>query len=119
MIWLAIVAVVQARTSPQKLVFYFIHLIHATPRSLGSVLRPIRFAIAVSMTPAYTNFVGRVRDRLPFRATRPKLNRTLAIVFVSLVLNIIGTCSLIFLGISFAGLVTGVRPFPAGWSFGK
>ena len=68
------------------------------------------------MTPAYTRFVGRVRDRLPFRTKRPALNRTLAIVLVSLLLNAAGTCGIIFLGISFAGLVTGVQPFPPGWS---
>jgi hypothetical protein len=84
--------------------------------SLGSILRPVRFAIAVSMTPAYQRFVGRFRGVLPFRESRPKLNRTLAIIVVSLILNVVGTFGLIFLGISFAGLVTGVQPFPPGWS---
>jgi hypothetical protein len=84
--------------------------------SLGSILRPVRFAVAVGATPLYSAFVGRIRGGLPFRESRPKLNRFLAIFLASLLLNFAGTMGLIFLGVSFAGLVTGVPPFPPGWS---
>ena len=68
--------------------------------SLGSLLRPLRIALSVTVTPAYTRFVGRIRDRLPFRTTRPALNRTLAIIVVALLLNFVGTCAIVFLGVS-------------------
>lgn len=85
--------------------------------SLGSILRPIRIALTVGAAPMYTMFVDRVRGFLPFQNSRPKLNRTLAIIIVSLLLNVIGTCGLIAIGVSIAGLVTGVPPVPPGWSF--
>ena len=86
--------------------------------SLGSILRPIRFAVAVGATPVYTAFVEQIRATLPWKQTRPKLNRTLAIISVSLLFNVFGTFFLMFLGVSLAGLVTGVAPFPPGWRFG-
>ena len=58
--------------------------------TIGSILRPVRFAIAVSCTPLYSRLISRVRDSLPFRSTRPALNRTLSLVLVSLVLNVAG-----------------------------
>lgn len=84
--------------------------------TLGSILRPFRFALAVTATPLYTRFVKGIRDRLPFRETKPRLNRTLALVFVSMLLNVVGTSAIIFFGISIAGLISGVPPFPPGWS---
>jgi len=83
--------------------------------SLGSVLRPFRLALAVGCTPIYTRFVSKVRDSLPFRSSRPALNRTLAIFLVSVLLNIVGTCGIIGLGVWTAGVVTGVPAFPPGW----
>ena len=80
--------------------------------TLGSILRPFRFALAVSCTPLYSSFISKTRDNLPFRTTRPRLNRTLALISISLLLNVAGTCGVIALGVWIAGLVTGVPAFP-------
>ena len=73
--------------------------------TIGSILRPIRFAIAVSFTPLYSRLISRVRDSLPFRSTRPALNRTLSLVLVSLVLNVAGARAP-------NGPLSPARPFP-------
>lgn len=86
--------------------------------SLGTILRPFRMALAVGMTPVYGNFVTRFRGRLPFHSTNPQLNRTMALVIISLLINIFGTFSLIGLGAYIAGLITGVPAFPPGWKIG-
>lgn len=83
--------------------------------SLGSILRPFRFALAVGATPLYTKLITGVRDNIPFRESRPKLNRTLALILVSLALNVVGTSLIIFLGIWGAGFLTGVPAFPPNW----
>jgi len=75
-------------------------------------------ALAVSLTPLYGNAVSRLRSSLPFRESRPKLNRTLALVVISLLLNVIGTSGIIFFGAWLAGFVTGVPMFPPGYRFG-
>jgi len=85
--------------------------------SLGTILRPVRMALAVSLTPLYGRGVAALRASLPFRETRPKLNRTIALVLISLVFNTMGTCAVIALGAWLAGLVTGVPAFPPGYTF--
>jgi len=85
--------------------------------SLGFIIRPFRVALTFSTTPLYSLFVERVRRFLPLRSKFPKLNRTLAIVFVSILLNVAGTFGLIALGASFAGLLAGVPAVPPGWSY--
>ena len=84
--------------------------------SLGSILRPFRFALAVGAPPLYTALINRVRGFLPFQSSRPALNRGLALFMVSGVLNIAGTCGIIAFGVWLAGVVTGVPAFPPGWS---
>jgi len=86
--------------------------------SLGSILRPVRFAVAAGSTPYYTALVARLRKRLPLRQQRPQLNRGLAMFIVALLLNVGLTFGIVFAGVSFAGLVTGVPPFPPGWQLG-
>ena len=83
--------------------------------SLGTVLRPVRMALAVSVTPLYTMAVSKVRARLPFGESRPKLNRTLAIITISVLLNLVGLVTLTALGAWIASLVTGVPMFPPGY----
>lgn len=85
--------------------------------TFGTVTRPFRFAAAISLTPIYSRLIMRVRGKLPFRDSNPKLNRTLALVIISLFGNVTGTCLIFGLGIVIAGFVTGVPPFPPGWSF--
>ena len=87
--------------------------------SLGTLLRPFRMALAVTLTPVYGRFVARIRSRLPFSESRPKLNRTLAVVVVSLLVNVAGTFGLIAFGAWLAGLATGVPAFPPGWKLGR
>jgi len=83
---------------------------------LGTVLRPFRLALAVSLTPVYGAAVRFVQARLPTFRSRPKLNRTLAIVLISLLGNTVGTCSLMIGGCWLAGIFTGVPLFPPGWT---
>ena len=83
--------------------------------TLGTVLRPFRFALAIGLTPTYSDMISRVRGRLPFRDSNPKLNRSLALFLVSLLGNSVVTCAFIAFGVWFAGLVTGVPPFPPGF----
>lgn len=83
--------------------------------SLGSVLRPFRMALAVAMTPVYSKVVAKLREYLPLRESRPKVNRLLAVFAITIVFNVIGTFSLIAVGASIAGIITGVPPIPAGW----
>ena len=66
--------------------------------SLGTLLRPFRFALAVGATPLYTRVIAGVRDALPFRKSRPALNRTLALLLVSVLLNAVGTFGIIGIG---------------------
>ena len=80
--------------------------------SLGTLLRPARMALALSLTPLYTRCVARLRASLPFYDSRPKLNRTLALVIVSLLLNVVGTGVLAAIGVYIASLVTGVPVLP-------
>ena len=83
--------------------------------TLGTLLRPVRLAIAVGATPIYSNFVLRVRELLPFRSSRPALNRSLALFVVSGVLNVCGTSGIILFGAWIAGVISGVPAFPPGW----
>jgi hypothetical protein len=82
--------------------------------SLGTLLRPVRMAIAVGATPLYTKAITKVRSKLPFQATRPKLNRTLALILLSLLTNVIGTTLVIGFGAWLSGVITGVPAFPPG-----
>eukprot|EP00967_Tisochrysis_lutea_P058824 scaffold74932_cov31-Tisochrysis_lutea.AAC.1 len=86
-------------------------VIYAT---LGTVTRPFRMAFSVSMTPLFGRAIKRLQSTLPFAGTRPKLNRTLAIILVSIVGNIVCTCLLIIAGVWTAGIFTGVPAFPPG-----
>jgi len=83
--------------------------------TLGTLLRPVRLAIALGATPIYSNFVRRVRDILPFRSSRPALNRSLALFLVSVVLNVFCTSGIIVFGAWIAGVISGVPAFPPGW----
>jgi len=84
--------------------------------SVGTVMRPFRMALAVSITPLYGRMVSSVQRFLPFSSTRPKLNRALTLILLQLLGNMALICSAIGIGIWTAGLVTGVPPFPPGWT---
>ena len=82
--------------------------------TLGTVLRPLRLAAAISLTPTYGRAISWVQARMPF-GCRPKLNRTIAVVILTIFGNMGGTCLLIVCGVWLAGLFTGVPALPVGW----
>ena len=86
--------------------------------TLGTLLRPLRLAFAVGITPSFTAFVGNLQRRLPFYDTRRKLNRTLAIICISLMGNVLGTFAIIALGVWIASLASGVPAIPPGFMLG-
>ena len=53
--------------------------------------------------------------RLPYAKTRPRLNRTLAVLIISVLGNMGVTLGIAFLGAWISGLVNGVPVFPPGW----
>lgn len=63
----------------------------------------------------YSAVVARVRGALPFRSSRPVLNRSLALFVVSGLLNMALFFTLTWLGVWLSGRVTGVPAFPPGW----
>lgn len=83
--------------------------------TLGTVLRPFRMALAVGLTPGFTRLVKALMASLPFYESRPKLNRTLAMIVVSFFGNIGVTCGIVALGVWVSSLVTGVPVAPPGW----
>lgn len=84
-------------------------IIYAT---VGTLLRPVRMALAVSATPLYSRAVLKLRTNLPFYKSRPKVNRTIAIFLVSVLLNVVASGLLAAFGCFIASLVTGVPMFP-------
>jgi len=83
--------------------------------TVGTIMRPFRFALAMGLTPVYSKMILLVRGKLPFYTSNPKLNRSLALLLISLLGNGVGTCALIGGGVWVAGLVTGVPAFPPGF----
>ena len=69
-------------------------------------------AIAVGATPLYTKAITKVRSKLPFKRHGQKLNRTLALILLSLLTNVIGTTLVIGFGAWLSGVITGVPAFP-------
>ena len=84
-------------------------IIYAT---LGTLLRPVRMALAVSATPLYSRAVGKLRSSLPFYESRPKLNRTIALFLMSVLLNVFASGLLAAFGCYIASIITGVSFFP-------
>lgn len=109
--------------------------------TLGTLLRPVRMAIAIGLTPKFSKFVTAIQDKLPFRSSRPKLNRGLGALFTRLPLfanhplfahclfaalacvsfmgNFVCTLVIIGLGIWLSSIFTGVPAIPAGYSLLK
>mmetsp|Transcript_38453 Transcript_38453/g.93404 ORF Transcript_38453/g.93404 Transcript_38453/m.93404 type:complete len:230 (+) Transcript_38453:3-692(+) len=87
--------------------------------TLGTLLRPVRMAIAIGLTPKFSKFVTAIQEKLPFRSSRPKLNRGLALACVSFMGNFVCTLVIIGLGIWLSSIFTGVPAIPAGYSLLK
>lgn len=82
--------------------------------SFGTLTRPFRMAFSVSLTPLFGRAIRRLQSSLPFAVTNPQLNRTLALVTMSVLGNTVCTCLLIAAGVLLAGFVTGVPVLPPG-----
>jgi len=80
--------------------------------TLGTVLRPVRIAAAAWITPAYGKVISWLQTRLPFRESRPKLNRSLAITVTVLVGNILATSVVAAIGIWIASTLVRVPILP-------
>jgi hypothetical protein len=46
--------------------------------TVGTLMRPFRFALAIGLTPVYSKMILLVRGKLPFYTSNPKLNRSRA-----------------------------------------
>ncbi|EOD39936.1 hypothetical protein EMIHUDRAFT_454346 [Emiliania huxleyi CCMP1516] len=96
--------------------------------TFGTITRPFRMAFSVGVTPLFGQTPPRdaaemppsaaevtaERASLPFGETRPKLNRTLAILLFSVFGNTFCTLALIAAGVWVAGLLAGVPALPPG-----
>jgi len=82
--------------------------------TFGTITRPFRMAFSVGVTPLFGRVIKRLQASLPFGETRPKLNRTLAILLFSVFGNTFCTLALIAAGVWVAGLLAGVPALPPG-----
>lgn len=73
--------------------------------TIGNLLRPVRFALATALSPAFTRSVKYLREK-------GGMNRALAIATVVFIANIVGTCVLIVGGVRLACLLAQVPVFP-------
>lgn len=71
----------------------------------NNFIRPIRLALAVGVSPKFDQFVNGLQNRL-------KVSRGVAIALTVIIANVIGTTSLMSLGIFIASCVAGVPLFP-------
>ena len=85
--------------------------------ALGNALRPFRLALGVWITPRFGRVVKAQQRRLPFVETRPRLNRFLALLIVSLLVNIVALLVITTSGIWLGSVLTGVPVFPPGFQF--
>lgn len=85
--------------------------------TLGTALRPFRLALGVWITPRFDRVVKAQQARLPFAQTRPRLNRSLALLIVSLLGNMFAMLVVTTSGIWLGSLLTGVPVFPPGFQF--
>lgn len=83
--------------------------------TLGTILRPFRMALAVTCTPIFDRTIVGLQKRLPYRTSRPRLNRTLALVLFTLVGNVLMTSGVIGAGCWLGSALSGVPAFPPGW----
>merc|ERR1712216_659238 len=79
--------------------------------TVGTAMRPFRFALAVALTPSFEACIQWLQPRqamLPFKATRPRVNRSLAFVAIALLGNVAFSAALAFLAIGLSSVLTGV-----------
>lgn len=67
----------------------------------NNLVRPIRLALAVGVSPQFDRFIAALQHRL-------KVNKAIAITITVLLANVIGTFGAMFTGISVASVLSGV-----------
>jgi hypothetical protein len=70
----------------------------------NNIIRPVRLAVAVGVTPYFTRFINGLQNRL-------KVNRTVAIGLTVILANIVGTITFMSAGILLAAALAGVPVF--------
>jgi hypothetical protein len=70
----------------------------------NSVIRPIRVAVAVSVSPFFNRIIAGIQNRL-------KVNRTVAIVLTVVTVNLMGTIGIMCGCIQVAAIAAGVPVF--------
>jgi hypothetical protein len=70
----------------------------------NNIVRPIRLAVSVGVAPKFDAAVSTLQSRL-------KISRTVAIVLMVFLANIVCTCTVMALGIFAASLLAGVPVF--------
>lgn len=73
---------------------------------IGNGLRPLRFSLSVAITPFFDRFVAFLSERL-------HLSQRQAFAACVFLVNVLGTCSYLVLGLRLATLVAGVPFLPA------
>ena len=81
--------------------------------TIGTLIRPLRFALAISLTPTFEAALLRTRSLVPYARTKPGLNRALALIVLILIGNVGITGLLTACGVWLAATVTGVPIFPS------
>lgn len=71
----------------------------------NSFIRPFRFAISVGVSRYLDRVIAKIQNAL-------KVNKGIAIFITVMLLNVVGTCALMFAGVSLASLASGVPIFP-------
>ncbi len=72
---------------------------------INNIVRPIRIGLSVGISKYFDNSIALIQEKL-------KVSKALAIGIVVFLANIVGTCAVLFLGVSLASLASGVPIFP-------
>jgi hypothetical protein len=80
--------------------------------SVSFALRPIRFVLAISLTPRFEAALLQIQKIMPCRKTNKALNRALSLVVMIIVGNILTSFAIAAGGICLSSLISGVNVFP-------
>ncbi|GMH83303.1 hypothetical protein TL16_g09553 [Triparma laevis f. inornata] len=78
---------------------------------INNFLRPVRLAIAATVSPYFENFIKFLQKRL-------RLNRVFATATVIFLFNVVGTFAAMYIGVNIAAFCSGVPP-QIGLLFGR
>jgi hypothetical protein len=71
----------------------------------NNIIRPVRFAASVAIAPYFERLIGQVQERT-------KLGRGWSLGLTIFLVNVVGTLSLLSLGVSLASIASGVPAIP-------